>query len=234
MPISAYTGGISNYTNTQDYQRNQVNESLTSGKKINNAADNPSGMAIITAMATDLMSMDTGSRNTLSGISLMQTADGAASSLNDNLMRMRELSLQAQNGTLNDSQRAMIDQEFQQLYQGMNQISQSTQFNGQNIMNGEMTSMNIQIGESSMELGLADLSNNTLAMNGLSLGNASSATSAMSAIDGALEMVTAARGQYGAYQNRMQSAYDNLQNQSVATAESRSQINDTNFAPSGF
>lgn len=232
MAISAYSNNIgSNYTAYDTHRdNNRIAESLASGKQINRSADNPAGMAIVNAMTSDIRAMNTGSQNTLMGVAVMQTADGAASNMNDNLMRMRELTLQSINGTINDSQRAMLDQEFQQLYQGMNQISQNTQFNGQNILNGDITSMNIQVGESSTALNLPALTGDSLSLNSLSIGNLSGANSAMAALDQAIQMVGDTRAQYGSQQNGLMSAYENRQIQNTNTQASRSQINETNYA----
>lgn len=229
MAISPYSSNIASNYSTQ-YESNRVNESMTSGRQVNSAADNAAGLAIINAMTTQSQAMDVGSQNTLSGIALLQTADGAASGLTENLQRMRELGLQAQNGTLNDAQRGMLDQEFQQLYQGMQDIAQNTQFNGQTIMNGDLTSMNIQIGESTSELSLPDLSGANLAIDSLSINSTSGAATALEAIDQAMETLATTRAEYGAQQNGLLSAYDNLQNQNVNTQASRSQIEDTNYA----
>jgi len=229
MAIEPYSSGaVSNYS-TQ-YETNRVNESLTTGRQVNRSADNAAGLAIITQMNTQLQSMDTGSRNTLAGMSVLQTADGAASGMTENLQRMRELSLQSLNGTLNDSQRGMLNQEFQQLYQSMESISQNTQFNGQNIMNGDLTSMSIQAGESSSQLDLPNLSGANLSIDSLDIGSSSTATSALEAIDLAMETLTETRSQYGAQQNGLMSAYENLQNQNVNTQASQSQIQSTDYA----
>ncbi|WP_130536853.1 flagellin [Thiomicrorhabdus indica] len=229
MAITPYSSNIaSNYT-TQ-YESNRVNESMTSGRQVNRAADNAAGLAIINAMNTQSQTMDVGSQNALMGISLLQTADGAASGLTENLQRMRELSLQAQNGTLNDAQRGMLNQEFQQLYQGMQDISQNTKFNGQALMNGDVTSMNIQVGESASELALPNLSGANLAIDSLSINSASGATTALDAIDQAMETLASTRAEYGAQQNGLMSAYDNLQSQNINIQASRSQIEDTDFA----
>lgn len=229
MAITPYSSNIaSNYT-TQ-YESNRVNESMTSGRQVNRAADNAAGLAIINAMNTQSQTMDVGSQNALMGISLLQTADGAASGLTENLQRMRELSLQAQNGTLNDAQRGMLNQEFQQLYQGMQDISQNTKFNGQALMNGDVTSMNIQVGESASELALPNLSGANLAIDSLSINSASGATTALEAIDQAMETLVSTRAEYGAQQNGLMSAYDNLQSQNINIQASRSQIEDTDFA----
>lgn len=228
MPIDAYNSTIAGNYNNQ-YNSNQVNEALSSGRKVNDAADNAAGLAIINSMSTQIQSMDTGSQNALSGIGLLQTADGAASGMTENLQRMRELGLQALNGTLNQSQRDSINQEFQQLYQGMQDISENTKFNGQNILNGEISSMNIQVGESSSTLNLPDLSGQSLAIDGLSLSTPGNASSAMESIDQALESLSSTRAEYGAQQNGLVSAYDNLQTQNANTQASRSQLQDTDY-----
>lgn len=229
MAIAPFNAGISSY-NSNQYDSNRINESLTTGKKVNSAADNATASAIIEAFSTQIIQQNTASRNTLSGIGVLQTADGAASGINESLQRMNELSVQAQNGTLNDSQRSMLNSEFQQLMQGITQTVDTTQFNGQNLLNDEITSMGISMGDSQSQISLPSLSTDSLAISGLSIGSASGAATAMEAIATAIEQVGSIRSNYGAEQIGLLSAYENQQNQMVNTASSRSQLMDTDYA----
>ena len=229
MAITAYnpTSTDYGYSNTS---LNSINQSLTSGSRINSSADDPSGLAIITAMSSQITAENVGAQNALTGISMLQTADGASESITTALQRMSELSLQAQNGTMNPSQRQALDAEFQQNLQEIGRIAESTQFNGQNILNGDVSSVNIQMGDSSNALAMPNLMTDVLGIDGLSLSDAAGASTAYEGLATALETVTTARSEFGAQQNGLQAGAENLMNQSINTQASRSQIGDTNYA----
>jgi len=170
------------------------------------------------------------SRNANDGISLLQTADGASESITASLQRMNELALQASNGTMNDSQRSMLNQEFQQNLQGINQIAESTSFNGQNLLNGDISNINIALGESSSQLNLPNLTSDGLSITGLDISNSANASNALGGLATAIEQLSTQRSGFGAQQNGLTSAFENIQSQNVNSSAARSQINDTNYA----
>ncbi len=242
MDVSAYNtlnstlnnSSLSNNTNSAN-SLNSVNERLTSGSQVNQAADNPATLAIITALSTQADAQDVASRNANSGIGLLQTADGASEAIAYSLQRMNELSLQSMNGTLSSGQRSALNQEFQQSLESINQISEGTQFNGEVLLsgdlNGDATNLEIALGDtSSALLSLPNLTADGLNLGGLNISNPASATLALEGIGLALEQVGNARSQFGAQQNSLSSAIDNLQNQNVNTLSTRSQLNDTDIA----
>jgi len=216
---SLYSSGVSS-----------VAQSLASGQRINQSADNPAGQAIVTALSTNINTQDMATRNANDGISLLQTADGASESINSSLLRMSELAIQAQNGTLNNSQRSALNQEFQQNLQAINQTAENTQFNNQTLLNGNNSTVDIALGESSSQLNLPTLTTDGLAITGLDISNSANAATALQGIGTAIEQLGTQRSEFGAQQNGLTSAIDNIQNQNLNSEATRSQINDTDFA----
>ncbi len=220
-----------NATNLYTSNLNSINQSLASGQRINNAADDPSGQAIMNALGNQINAQDMGVRNANDGISMLQTADGASDIMTQSLQRMNELSLQAMNGTLNASQRDMLNNEFQQNLQNINQIVESTQFNGQTLLNGDLSTINIALGaESNSTLTLPTLTTDALGITGLSLSDPANASTALAGISTAIEQLSASRAEFGAQQNALTSTVDNLQNQTVSSYATQSQLSDTDFA----
>ena len=163
MAITGYSSISSSlYSSNID----SVAQTLTSGQRINQSADDVAGQAIITSLSSRINTQDMATRNANDGISLLQTADGASESITASLQRMNELAIQASNGTLNDSQRNALNQEFQQNLQGINQIAENTSFNNQNLLNGENSSLNIALGESGSQINLPNLTSDGLAISG--------------------------------------------------------------------
>jgi len=208
----------------------RVNETLASGSAINRAADNPAGQAIVTNLSSNINEQDVATRNANTGINLIQTADGASNQITEQLQRLNELSVQASNGTLNPSQRDILNQQFQQGLETVNQIANTTQFNGTNLLNGDTNNIEIALGEESSTISLSDLSSNGLGLSGLDLTNPANIDLAREGIANALQGVTDVRAQFGAQQNGLSSAVETLTEQNLNTIATRSQINDTDFA----
>jgi flagellin len=208
-----------------------VNQSLSSGQRINSASDDPAGLAILSTLNTQINAQDMGVQNANTGVSMLQTADGASDMITQSLQRMNELSLQAMNGTLNTSQRDMLNNEFQQNLQNINQIVESTSFNGQTLLNGDMSSVNIALGaDSNSTLTLPTLTTDVLSITGLSIADPANASTALAGISTAIEQVSTSRSEFGAQQNGLTSSIDNIQNQNVASYATKSQLSDTDFA----
>jgi flagellin len=208
-----------------------VNQSLSSGQRINSASDDPAGLAILSTLNTQINAQDMGVQNANTGVSMLQTADGASDMITQSLQRMNELSLQAMNGTLNTSQRDMLNNEFQQNLQNINQIVESTSFNGQTLLNGDMSSVNIALGaDSNSTLTLPTLTTDALSITGLSIADPANASTALAGISTAIEQVSTSRSEFGAQQNGLTSSIDNIQNQNVASYATKSQLSDTDFA----
>ena len=212
-------------------QQAKSTEKLSSGYKINRAADDAAGLAISEKMRRQVRGLTKAVANAQDGISCVQTAEGALAEVHDMLQRMNELAVQSANGTNMSTDRGYLDKEVQQLKSEINRVSQSTTFNEQNLLNGNF-STTLQVGsESGNEIEVSISAMNTT---GLSLtGNISSDTSAKSFIDEvktALETVSSQRSDLGAIQNRLEHTINNLNNVVENTTAAESQIRDTDMA----
>ena len=227
MTINPYTPIASNSFSGV----NPATESLTSGSRINSAADDAAGLAVVTALTTQVNTQDVATRNANDGISMLQTADGASESINASLQRMNELSIQAMNGTYSASQRQMMNVEFQQNLEGINQIAETTSFNGNKLLNGDSASMDIALGaNSNSSLTLPNMTSGGLSIDGLDLSNPANAALASEGITAALEQMSGARAEFGAQQNGLTSSIENISSQNINSMSARSQISDTDFA----
>ncbi|MBP0048546.1 flagellin [Marinobacterium sp. AK62] len=130
---------------------NTAMERLTSGKRINSAADDAAGLAISNRMTSQVRGLDQAVRNANDGISLIQTAEGALEESTNILQRMRELSIQSANGTYSEGNRSTLNAEVKQLKEELNRISETTSFNGQKILDGSLGKVDLQVGSEANE-----------------------------------------------------------------------------------
>jgi flagellin len=216
--------------NRQDLE--QAMERLSSGKRINTAADDATGMAVSAKIRADVRSLDQAVRNANDGISFINTYDGAASEIEGILVRMRELATQAQSGTYTTNDLAHADAEFQQLEAEINRIDSNTQFNRR----AYDASTTLQIGPTTNDTltfagdDLAISGPTALALDDDRLVTAASASSALVAVDAALAKLATARAEAGAYSNRLQYTVGNLMNVSQRLKEALSGIEDADYA----
>jgi flagellin len=204
-------------------------EQLTSGKRINQTADDAAGAAIVQTLTTQIRSSDIGYRNANDGIGLIQTADGAMEGYASGLQRMRELALQSANGTLNAAQRQTLQAEFDQIRQELTRTAESTDFNGRKLLN-QNQQLKIQVGDSSATIDLRDMRPQTLGLDTLDISNAANALNTLHTLDSTLKTVADTRAQFGAQQNSLTSAAVNLQTKRYNEMVTRSQINDADIA----
>jgi flagellin len=199
-------------------------QKLSSGLRINSAADDAAGLAISEKMRSQINGTDQAQRNAMDGISLVQTAEGAYNEMHSILQRVRELAVQAQNGTLSTSDETAIDQEVGQLTAELTRISGNTQFNGLQVLSGAFT---LQVGADSGGGNQIGFSLSAISFAGI---GSSSSAGAISAIDAAITSVSAARSTLGAIQNRLEDTVDNLgvYQENISAAESR--IRDVDIA----
>ncbi len=208
-------------------------ERLSSGFRINSASDDAAALAIAEQMRAELAALDAASRNVDYGTSLGQVADAAMSSQGDMAIRMRELAMQSANGTLNDSDRAALQNEFNQLRSEMDRVASTTQFNGQDVLQGGSVDMQVGTGGSAADritVEFADTTAATLGLGGLDISAQAGAQAALDAMDSAISSIAAERGSMGASLNRLTSARDNLGAAVQSTASSLSRIVDTDYA----
>lgn len=203
---------------------------MTSGQKINRSADNAAGQAVITELTKQANSQNIATQNANTGISLLQTIDGASTKISENLLRLGELATQALNGTLNSQQRSMLNQEFQQNLASIQQISTTTEFNEQQLLDGSNTTIDIALDESSISLNLTNLTTDGLAIDELSISNQSDALNALNGITSAIDLLSTQQSEFGAQQNGLTSTIETIQNQNYNANRAISQINDTNYA----
>jgi len=201
---------------------------LSSGLRINSAKDDAAGLAIADRMTTQIRGINVAIRNANDGISLAQTADGALATVTDALQRMRELAVQAQNGSNGTSDRANLDTEYQQLSQEITRIAAQTKFNGTAIVGASAGAQVFQVGANGGDTLTVTTATVTTVAGGLT--TAALASTALGAIDTALDTINTNRATYGAAMSRFSMAITNLgisgENQSAA----RGRIMDADFA----
>jgi len=205
---------------------------LSTAQRINSARDDAAGLAISSAMGVQLPSTAQATRNVYDGLSLTSTAEGALGQVNESLQRMRELSIQAVNGTNSASDRQAIQAEISQLQQGISQIAETTTFNGQKLFDGNFASQ-LQSGPNAgntTALSLPKISSSELGIADVDVTSAAGASQALSALDGALTSVNQARATIGAQQAGMNSTLANLTGTYANLAAAKSRIVDTDFA----
>ncbi len=210
---------------------------LSSGLRISTGSDDAAGLGISERMRAQIRSYQQASRNAQDGVSLVQTAEGALAEVNSNLVRMRELAIQAANGTLNTGDRLAVDNEFQQLIDEIDRIASTTDFNGIPLLNDTtgLVTKEIQVGTEKDETVIISMVDMTEVGLGLSastfnLTSVSSAADALDILDTAIDSVTNARSDLGATQNRLQSSLRSTQVATENLSASESRIRDVDVA----
>ena len=197
---------------------------LSSGLRVNSAKDDAAGLAIGERMNAQVRGMNVAIRNANDGISMAQTADGALATVTEALQRMRELAVQAANGSNGTGDIANLDAEFQELDAEIDRIAQTTQFNGLFILDGDAGTMTFQVGANDGET--LDVTTTAVAGLGANVDDAG----ILATIDAALDVINTDRSTYGASMNRFGYAISNLQIGSENQAAARSRIMDADFA----
>ncbi len=212
-------------------------EKLSSGLRINRAADDAAGLAVSEEMRTQIRGMKVASRNALDGVSLVQVADGALAGVGDMLQRIRELAVQAANGTFSDQQRANLDAEAQQVLSELARVAIDTEFNGIKLFSGSVataaSAITLHVGAQAGQViafTIATMTASGLGMSNIAVSTAASATAALASIDAAIRTVNSQRASMGAIQNRLEQTISrlNLTAENLQAAESR--IRDADMA----
>ena len=198
---------------------------LSSGLRIATAADDAAGLGISERMRSQIRSFSAAGRNAQDGVSLAQTADGAMQEIGNNLGRMRELAVQASNGTLTTGDRATLNNEFQELISEIDRIATQTSFNGVSLLDGTTATVGIQVGINSgqtISMTMTDVDAAALALTG-DVTSAANAGTALGVLDSAINSVSTGRGVLGAGINRMNSAIQSIASarENLSAAESR-------------
>ncbi len=219
---------------------NKAMEQLSTGSRINSAADDAAGLAISNKMTSQIRGLNQAVRNANDGISMIQTAEGATKEITNMLQRMRELAVQAANDTNTSGDRSALTAEVTELSEEITRIASNTTWNGMKLLDGSKftsgSAANFMVGANSADEAITvSFQNMTaaasgLGISGLSLTSASGAKTSIGTIDAALKTVDTFRAGLGAKINRLNYAADNLTNVSQNTSASRSRIQDTDYA----
>ncbi len=211
---------------------------LSSGSRINKASDDAAGLAISEKLRANIRGTQQATRNAGDGISMIQIAEGGMNEVGNILVRLRELSIQSASDTIGDTEREFTDKEFQQLTKEIDRISESVQFNGTKLINGEGTDKEFQVGLNNdatndritYKPSTVSVKTEDLGVSGLSVSSKEDAQNNLEAIDAAMTKVSGGRAELGALQNRLQSTINNLEisNENMSAANSR--IKDTDVA----
>lgn len=222
----------------------KTSKELSSGMRINSAADDASGLAVSEKMRSQIRGLNQASRNVMNGVSMLQTAEGYMQSTTDILQRIRELAVQSANGIYSDEDRAMLQTEVEQLVSEVDRISQTAEFNGMTLLSGRFAEdgIKLQVGanvDQNFTVKLADMSATALGLKGpgqdgteqsISLADPESANMALATVDEALKAVNKNRADIGASMNRMEMAQKGIDIASENIAASESRIRDADMA----
>lgn len=211
---------------------------LSSGFRINQAADDAAGLAISENLKGQIRGLGQASRNANDGISLVQVAEGGLNEVSSMLVRLRELGVQAASDTIGDTERKFVDVEYQQLKSEIQRISEVTTFNGYDLLNGTGGLMDIQVGvyndpfkdRISFNTAAANSSLESLGIFAESVATKEGAQTSLSSIDTAMVSVNAMRANFGAMQNRLQSTVANLSVAHENLSAANSRIRDADIA----
>ncbi|MFJ3484462.1 flagellin domain-containing protein [Pseudomonas sp. NPDC090202] len=216
---------------------------LSSGLKINSAKDDAAGLQIATRETSQIRGQTVAIKNANDGISIAQTAEGALQESTNILQRMRELAVQARNGTNSSADRDALQKEFSQMQSELDRTAGSTNLNGKNLLDGSAGTMTLQVGADtgsanhidivlSSKFDSASLSagSGTIAISGTSANFSGNIDNAITAIDAAIAKIGATRADLGAAQNRLSSTISNLQNIVENTTAAQGRVQDTDFA----
>ena len=208
-------------------------EKLSSGYRINRAGDDAAGLSISEKMRSQIRGLDKASSNAQDGISLIQIAEGALNETHSILQRMNELATQAANDTNTDDDRTAIGDEITQLVSEIDRIKDTTQFNTMNLLNGDFSGKNLQVGSlkgQTISISISSLGASDLQINNLDVSSNSSAGDAITSIQTAINTVSSNRSKLGAIQNRLEHTINNLDTTSENTSAAESRIRDTDMA----
>ena len=251
ISINTNYGGIfaAKASSQSQLQIDQAMERLSTGKRINHARDDAAGQAIATRLSAEIEGLAMASRNVADGQSLVDTAEGALVETHALLLRMREIGVQAANGTLSSSDNEALDAEFQQLVAEIDRISDNTSWAGTSLLNGDSTggantsatfTFQAGVNNASADRITIDVSNADSATLGVYVDDAgandvnllsmASAQAAITVVDNAIASVSAERGKLGAVSNRMSSTMANLDQITVNLTASKGRIEDSDFA----
>lgn len=208
-------------------------ETIASGKRINRASDDPAGLAIAEQLLAAAQTNAVAARNISDGVSVANIAEGGLESAGNITSRLSELAQQSANGTLSDSQRAALNNEYQSLQSELDRIAQTTQFNGQQLLSGS-SNLGLQAGtdgsvNSQINLSLPGVSSSSLGLSA-DISTQEGARQALEQSKAATESIAQARGSIGATVSRLDTAYESVKTSEVNQREAESRIRDADYA----
>lgn len=211
---------------------------LSSGERINKAADDAAGLAISEKLKAEIRSSKQANRNANDGISLVQTAEGGLNEASSILTRLREIAMQSASDTLTDSDRALSEMEYQQLKTELDRISRTTEFNGKKLLDGTGPQLDFQVGvgnhgtEDVISYSSRNINSrlDSLGIDSLSVLSKGSAQNSLPTIDRAIDKISAQRSQLGSIQNRLTTSSANLSIYTENMSSANSRIRDTDYA----
>lgn len=240
MTINTNVASLNAQRNVYKSQDNLATslQRLSTGLRVNSAKDDAAGLAISERFTAQIKGLNQAARNANDGISLAQTAEGELAQVTSNLQRIRELSVQAANGTNSSDDREALQKEVTQLTEEVGRVLGKANFNGQELFTGAggtSGSFSFQVGANAgdtIEVEIATMTTGSggLAIDALDISTASGASAAITAIDDALDQVNSLRADLGAVQNRFSSLVTSLQTSAENLSASRGRIIDTDFA----
>ncbi len=224
-----------------DKTNRELNRSLarlSSGYRINTAADDPAGLAISEHLLAEIKGMQQDTKNAHDGVSLVQVAEGGLNTIQNMLIRLRELGVEASSDTVDNTDRRFLDVEYQQMKSEIQRVAEVTTFNGYDLLNGTGGVLDIQVGvhndpfldRISFNTAASDATLAALGLGTLSVSSKAQAQESLDAIDNALTSVSAMRANFGAMQNRLQSTISNLLIARENLSAANSRIRDTDVA----
>jgi len=206
-------------------------EKLSSGYKVNRAADDAAGLAISEKMRRQVRGLTQATANAQDGISMVQTAEGALNEVHDMLQRINELAVKGENGTLTASDRTYINSEVKQLMSEIDRVASTTTFNERNLLTGS-GSASLQVGAEAnqrIQLNISSMKCSAIGLSG-SVTSATTAGSLNTSVKAAIAAVNQQRSDLGAVQNRLEHTINNLNNVVENTTSAESAIRDTDMA----
>ena len=207
-------------------------ERLSSGKKINSAADDAAGFAIAERMTAQVRGLNMATKNANDGLAMLATIENATNDVTDMLQRIRELAVQAANDTNGSQDRTYLQNEVDSLVAEINRVSSDTVYNDSVVLDGTLSG-SLQVGTASGQVigfSIDSIDATELGVDALDLSDATNAATALTAIDTAIETVAGNRAGYGALSNRLEYTVSNLMNVAEFTTAARSRIEDADFA----
>jgi flagellin len=199
-------------------------ERLSSGLRINGAKDDAAGLAVRELMRADIAVLQQGARNAQDGISMLQTMEGAMATIDDSLVRMKQLAEQAATGSYSDAQRDIMNSEFSEMAEEIERIATATQFNAIKMLDNS-ASVSIHFGgaDDSINVTGGNMTQSGLGIQGLTIGSTASAVAALQTLDSAIALKDEARAAFGYKMNRLEGTVSvlGIQAENMATAESR-------------